>query len=66
VVLYFNDVLVDMEKPVKVVCNGSEHLNVIPRSMGTFLDLFVSSRSDPGKVYVATHTYDLPAKPTPK
>ena len=66
VVLYFNDVLVDLDKPVKVVCNGSEHLEVIPRSLATTLELFVSSRSDPGKVYTATRPYDLPAKPKPK
>lgn len=66
VVLYFNDVLVDLDKPVKVVCNGSEHLDVIPRSLATTLELFVSSRSDPGKVYTATRPYDLPAKPKPK
>lgn len=66
VVLYFNDVLVDLDKPVKVVCNGSEHLDLIPRSLGTMLDLYVSSRSDPGKLYTATRPYDLPAKPKPK
>jgi len=66
VILYFNDILVDLDKPVKVVCNGSEHLDVIPRSLGTMLDLYVSSRSDPGKLYMATRTYDLPAKPKPK
>lgn len=66
VVLYFNDVLVDLDKPVKVVCNGSDHLDVIPRSLATVLDLFVSSRNDPGKLYTATRNYDLPAKPKPK
>lgn len=66
VVLYFNDILVDLDKPVKVVCNGSDHLDVIPRSLATTLDLFVSSRSDPGKLYTATRNYDLPAKPKPK
>lgn len=64
--LYFNDVLVDMDKPVKVVCNGAEHLDVIPRNLTTTLDLFVRARSDPGKVYTATKQYDLPAKPKPK
>ena len=66
VVLYFNDVLVDLDKPVKVICNGSDHLDVIPRSLATTLDLYVSSRSDPGKLYTATRPYDLPAKPKPK
>ena len=66
VILYFNDILVDLDKPVKIVCNGSDHLDVIPRSLATTLDLIVSSRSDPGKLYTATRPYDLPAKPKPK
>lgn len=66
VVLYFNDLLVEMDKPIKVTCNGAEHIDVIPRNLQTMLDLMHSSRSDPGKVYVATKKYDLPAKPKPK
>jgi hypothetical protein len=66
VILYFNDILVDLDKPVKVVCNGSEHVDVIPRNLPTTLDLFIKTRSDPGKLYTATHKYDLPAKPKPK
>lgn len=66
VTLYFNDLLVDLDKPVKVTCNGAEHIDLIPRSLPTMLSLMYNSRSDPGKVYVATKTYDLPAKPKPK
>ena len=64
--LFFNDVLVDLDKPVKVVCNGAEHTDVIPRNLGTMLDFLTSGRSDPGKLYIATKDYDLPAKPKPK
>jgi hypothetical protein len=64
--LFFNDVLVDLDKPVKVVCNGAEHTDQIPRNLGTTLDLIVKGRSDPGKLYVATKEYDLPAKPKAK
>jgi len=66
VTLYFNDLLVDLDKPVKVLCNGAEHTDKIPRSLGTTLDLIYKARSDPGKLYVATKDYDLPAKPKGK
>ncbi len=66
VFLFFNDLLVDLDKPVKVVCNGAEHTDQIPRSLGTTLDLILKGRSDPGKLYVATKDYDLPAKPKAK
>jgi hypothetical protein len=66
VVVYFNDLIVDLDKPVKVTCNGAEHLDQIPRNLTTTLNLMFSSRSDPGKVYTATRQYDLPAKPKPK
>ncbi len=62
VVLYFNDLLVDMDKPIKITCNGAEHIDSIPRNMQTMLDLMYNSRSDPGKLYVASKSYDLPAK----
>jgi hypothetical protein len=65
VVLFFNDVLVDLEKPVKVLCNGKEHLDLIPRSLVSMLDM-LETPSDPGKLFTATRSYDLPAKPTPK
>ena len=64
--LYFNDILVDLDKPVKIICNGAEHNDVIPRNLGTTLDLIVGKRSDPGKLYTATKEYDLPAKPKAK
>jgi hypothetical protein len=64
IVLYFNDALVDMDKPVKVLCNGAEHVDQIPRNLTTTLNLMFQSRSDPGKLYTATKPYDLPAKKT--
>lgn len=66
VTVYFNDILVDLDKPVKVICNGAEHLDQIPRNLSTTLSLMYSSRSDPGKLYTAIRPYDLPAKPKPK
>jgi hypothetical protein len=66
VTLYFNDILVDMDKPVKVVCNGSEHTDVIPRNLGVMLELLTSGRLDPSKIYTASKEFDLPAKPKGK
>lgn len=66
VTLYFNDVLVDLEKDVKVVCNGTEHIEKIPRNLSMTLGLMVRTTSDPGKLYVAQRKYDLPPKPKPK
>lgn len=63
VTLLLNDLLVDLERPVKVVCNGLEHVNEIPRNRKTMLDMMYKRRSDPGKVYVARNTYDLAASP---
>jgi hypothetical protein len=51
---------------VKVICNGSEHTDVIPRNLGVTLDLIAGARCDPGRLYTATKEYDLPAKPKPK
>jgi hypothetical protein len=64
--LYFNDQLVDLDKPVKVVCNGSENVALIPRNLPLTLQLMYQSRSDPGKVYTANKTFDVPAKPKTK
>jgi hypothetical protein len=61
VVLFFNDVLLDLEKPVKVSCNGKEHLELVPRSLVSLLDM-LETPSDPGKLFTATRSYDLPAK----
>lgn len=66
VTLFFNDILVDLDKPVKVVCNGAEHIDLIPRNLSTTLELIVRARSDPGKLYTAIKKFDLPAKPKPK
>ena len=66
VTLYFNDVLVDMGKPIKVLINGTEHVDLVPRNLPQLLNLMYVGRCDPGKVYTATKSYDGPAKPKPK
>jgi len=64
--VYFNDALVDLDKPVKVIANGTANERTVPRSLQRTLDLVLNSRSDPGKFYVASMDYDLPPKPKPK
>jgi hypothetical protein len=58
--VFLNDVLVDLSKPIKVVLNGHEQQDVIPRSIEDFLDLLQRGTSDAGMVYVARKAYDLP------
>jgi hypothetical protein len=66
VILYFNDVLLDLDKPVKVVCNGSEHVDLVPRNLASTLVMLYEAPSDPGKLFTAQKSYDLPAKSKPK
>jgi hypothetical protein len=63
--IYFNDVLVDMDKPVKVVANGAEVSRTVKRSLPRLLDFVYSARSDPGRMFTNVMAYDLPAKPKP-
>ena len=58
--LYFNDTIVDMDKPIKVICNGVENEDLVPRNFGTMMTLIYRSRSDPGKLYTAFRSYDIP------
>ncbi len=57
--LYLNDALVDLGRPVKVICNGVDHEVEIERSLSTMLDLLHDGTSDPGCVYVAEEQFDM-------
>lgn len=59
VTISFNDTLLDLSQPVKVICNGVESIDVIPRSPKTLLEGIYKARSDPGKVYVASRQYGM-------
>ncbi|MAF65652.1 MAG: hypothetical protein CMJ84_08350 [Planctomycetes bacterium] len=61
VTLSFNDVLVDLSRPVKVICNGAESEDLLPRNLTTTLQMIYSTRNDPGKLYTASKAYDLPS-----
>lgn len=64
--VYFNDVLLDLDKPITVVANGTKYERTVPRSLLRTVDLIMNSRSDPGKFYVASMEFDLPPKPKEK
>ena len=58
--LYFNDELLDLDLPIKLVLNGATQEALVPRSVDDFLSLIERGTSDSGKLYVARGTYDLP------
>lgn len=64
--IFFNDQLLDLEKDVKIVCNGTPHVEKISRSVTTLLDMIRNYRADPGRIFVAQRKYDVPPKPKPK
>lgn len=59
--VYFNDSIIDMDKPVKVICNGAVNEDLVPRNFSTMMNMIYISRSDPGKFYTASRSYDIPA-----
>lgn len=62
ITVYFNDAIVDLSKPVKIVLNGQEQEVEIARSVDDFLLLIGRGTSDAGKLYVATRPFDLSAR----
>lgn len=66
VTLFFNDELMDLEKEVKVICNGAEHIDKLPRNLWSTMDWMYGSTSDPGRVFTCSRDYEVPAKPKPK
>ena len=64
VTLFLSDLIVDLEREVRVICNGVTHIDMIPRSKSVFEKTILLSRSDAGKLYVCEKTYDLPAAVT--
>jgi hypothetical protein len=59
VILYFNDVLVDLSKPVEVVLNGESHKLEIKRSLERLLRGAYDS-SDSSRVYTWSESFTLP------
>ena len=61
VTLYLNDVLVDLDRNVKVIVNGVEHEQRISRNFNTMMEQIYRGRSDPSRIYTASRDYDIPA-----
>lgn len=60
VILYFNDLLVDLGQPIKLVLNGQERELLVQRSLDDFLSFCERGTNDGGRVYVARRPFDLP------
>jgi hypothetical protein len=60
VTVYFNDVLLDLDKPIIVSCNGVEREEKIARSLEDCVSYVKRRTCDGGRVYVASKVYDLP------
>lgn len=61
--LHFNDVLLDLDRPITVRANGQEHVDEVPRSRKVLLTNFFNSAYDPGRVFVYSKRYHLPTRP---
>ncbi|MBK8181326.1 MAG: hypothetical protein IPK67_21080 [Planctomycetes bacterium] len=53
VTLYLNDVMLDLDQPVHVVCNGVERTYSVRRSVQEFLDLLLEGTNEGGACYAA-------------
>jgi len=62
VTLYLNDDLVDLDRPVRILCNGMEQTSIVERSMIDTLDFLHDGTSDPAMVFVAKAEIDLTGK----
>jgi hypothetical protein len=60
--LLFNDALVDLSRPVRVVINGVEQETQFDRSLVLLLDRAAVS-GDPGRIYTAHRSYDVQTAP---
>jgi hypothetical protein len=60
IVVYLNDELVDMDKPVKIVINGTTHERTIERNATVMLDTQYSG-GDWGRVFTAYWSDQVPA-----
>jgi poly(3-hydroxybutyrate) depolymerase len=58
VTIYFNDILLDLDQPVRVVINGVPHEQVLVRARRTMLDLGYN-QGDWGRVFVATQAFGV-------
>lgn len=59
VILHLNDEIVDLERPVIVICGDVEHRAVVSRDLTETLDLIHAGVSDPGCVYTARVIFEV-------
>ena len=57
--LYLNDALVDLDRALRVICNGVESTSLLRRDLSATLDMLWDGTSDVACVYVAEATYDM-------
>lgn len=60
VTLFLNDAIVDLGKPITFVLNGREQQQRIARNVDDTLSLIARGTSDPGRLYVAQVSLDIP------
>lgn len=60
--LYLSDALLDLSKPIKVIANGEEIVESVPRSKKQFLSMAYNRSIDAGGIYVARLSVTVPAK----
>lgn len=58
-ILYLDDRLLDLDRPVRIVAGGFERELRVERHLPTMLDLWLEGTSDPGSFYVAEVLVDL-------
>lgn len=58
--VWFSDGMLDLDKPVKVIANGVEHVDQFQRNMNKFVASIESADSDGGRVFVASKIYNFP------
>lgn len=59
VALFLSDALVDLSRPLTIVCNGESSEVQVARSLAESLDLLEEGISDSGIVYTAQHVIEL-------
>lgn len=60
-VLYLNDEILDLSRPITVTANGQASTVQVSRSYKSFLNFLYNGRCDPGRVFVASQSFHLPA-----
>ena len=52
--------MLDLDKPVTVILNGTKQDALMPRSINDMLKMMYDGFCEPGRVYVVRKDFDLP------